>query len=462
MRSAPTRVIRQYLQRYASAGAAELASQIHERYHSVLIVPAHREAPDFSSGYERALCNAGGRVLVIVVVNAAAPLAEAAWPEHALLLAALRAGKARRLAAAAPAWLARRDDWDVLSIDRAHPAHCFPAGEGVGLARRMGCDLALELYAAGRIELPWLCCTDADAELPASYFCAVERELPVEASGALYGFWHVPGDDATIDAGTAVYELGLRYYVAGLTYAGSPYAYHALGSAMAIHAGAYAAVRGFPRRLSGEDFYLLNKLAKVGYLWRADGQVIRLRSRASARTVHGTGVMAAKLAAQGAGDQAMFYHPEIFPAIAAWLEALECFAEARDMARARALVAASPHAGSLARALDGLGAWAALDDGARHARSHAVLRARLHEWFDAFRTLKLIHALRSSELPSLPFRDALAGAAFGAPGWSEAAVDDLRATLRDQERLRPAVLGVPALRAPLPGVVGVHARAKIL
>jgi hypothetical protein len=36
------------------------------------------------------------------------------------------------------------------------------------------------------------------------------------------------------------------------------------------------------------------------------------------------------------------------------------------------------------------------------------LRHRLHEWFDGKRTLKYLHALRGSELPSLPWREALA------------------------------------------------------
>ena len=61
-----------------------------------------------------------------------------------------------------------------------------------------------------------------------------------------------------------LYEYSLRYYVAGLTYAQSPYAFHTIGSTMAVNAEHYASVRGFPRREAGEDFYLLNKLAKVG------------------------------------------------------------------------------------------------------------------------------------------------------------------------------------------------------
>ena len=49
----------------------------------------------------------------------------------------------------------------------------------------------------------------------------------------------------------------------GLGFAGSPYAYHSVGSTLAVRAEAYAIVRGVPKRAAGEDFYLLDKLAKV-------------------------------------------------------------------------------------------------------------------------------------------------------------------------------------------------------
>ena len=48
-----------------------------------------------------------------------------------------------------------------------------------------------------------------------------------------------------------------------MKYARSPYAFHTIGSTMAVSANHYAKVRGFPKREAGEDFYLLNKLAKV-------------------------------------------------------------------------------------------------------------------------------------------------------------------------------------------------------
>jgi hypothetical protein len=436
----------QYLARHASAEAA-LAASVVGRYRAVLVVPAFREVKSLLDGYVQAAANARGRVLVIVVVNAPAASARDDWPAHRALLDALAGDRSERIGSAPPARLARHASCDVLTIDRASPEFCFPDKQGVGLARRIGCDLALALYARGQIDEPYLYCTDADAVLPPDYF-EVQPDAP--AAAIVFSFWHEPGGDARIDAATAIYELGLRYYVAGLAHAGSPYAFHAIGSSMAVDAGAYAVVRGFPKRLSGEDFYLLDKLAKVGSIWRADQSVVRLASRASSRTVHGTGVSALRIADELERGTTRFYNPEIFPALRAFLRALEQFASRRDLARVRAELAQTA-AGVwplLEAQLSELGAWEALAAADRETRDENALRARLHTWFDGFRTLKLIHGLRRAGLPSVPYREALAAA------WSpvakeaaEAPVDVLRRALADQLARGPARRGVSSSRS---------------
>jgi hypothetical protein len=383
-------------------------------------------------------------VLVIVVVNAARARARESWPLHAELLLRLRGAAARQVSELPPAWLSRRAHYDVLAIDRAHPDWCFPDKQGVGLARRIGCDVALALYAAERVEDPFLYCTDADARLPDDYFAGAPAALPESTAAIVFGFWHVPGGEAAIDEATASYELGLRYYVAGLAQAGSPYAHHAIGSALAVRATAYAMVRGFPPRLAGEDFYLLNKLAKVGSIWRDDQRTILLTSRGSSRTAHGTGMAALKAVREG-NDAAPFYHPHIFDALRAWLQALQVFAECRDIDRARAELEslAGPHAGALNAVLDELGAWSALEAAARHTRGRDILRARLHTWFDGFRTLKLVHGLRAHGLASLPFRQALELTPYCSPAQArEAALDDLRRLLVEWQAAQSGQTGL--------------------
>jgi hypothetical protein len=62
--------------------------------------------------------------------------------------------------------------------------------------------------------------------------------------------------------------------------------------------------------------------------------------------------------------------------------------------------------------LSGLGAFAALASAAEQAPVGAVLRRRIHTWFDSLRSLRFVHDLRDRCLPSLPWRTALESAPF--------------------------------------------------
>ena len=62
-----------------------------------------------------------------------------------------------------------------------------------------------------------------------------------------------------------------------------------MGSCLAVRPEAYAAVRGFPRKNAAEDFYVLDKLAKVGTIARLAGTPLLLEGRLSDRVPFGTG-----------------------------------------------------------------------------------------------------------------------------------------------------------------------------
>lgn len=86
------------------------------------------------------------------------------------------------------------------------------------------------------------------------------------------------------------YEYRLHYWVTCLQRAGSAYAFATLGSVMQLSLPHYAAVRGFPKRNGGEDFYLLNKLNKVGVVQSVHTRSpVILSSRRSHRVPFGTG-----------------------------------------------------------------------------------------------------------------------------------------------------------------------------
>lgn len=161
----------------------------------------------------------------------------------------------------------------------------FNPKQGVGLARKIGCDITIRLSTAGLIRNPWIRTTDGDANLPENYFCDFSG---LKGSAIHFSFTH---DTSTFEAKEALtlYEIFLRYYFLGLAWSGSPFAYPSIGSCLAIHKDAYVAVRGFPDRTAGEDFHLLNKLKKQGKVHYLADPIISLTGRFSERVPFGTG-----------------------------------------------------------------------------------------------------------------------------------------------------------------------------
>lgn len=387
-----------YLQRHIEPGLPD-APCASARWRNALVIPAYREAPALLKTL-RLLPRSDGRSLVILVLNRpdsdSDPNANADLRDAARQLCASPT-------ATADVRIQQLNDYAELYVHDLEAARGpSAASQGVGLARKVGCDIALRWMAQGGISSHWIYSSDADAQLPADYFKRV-ASLRVQPAAALFPFRHIAGTDIRCDQATALYELRLHHYVLGLAYAGSPYAYHTLGSCLAIQADAYAQVRGFPRRAGAEDFYLLNKLAKVGPVVQLPGQCIQLLSRPSRRVPFGTGPAVAAIAgADAPADLKLFYHPACFVALRAVLHAIEqqCQAPAAVLEDQLAAQGLAPDlARASTRALNAMALPAAIAHCHRQGKSQAQFMRQFHQWFDAFRSLKFVHAIRDAGWP---------------------------------------------------------------
>ncbi len=447
------KAIVKYLARYAEPESLA-AERLPGEFGHALEIPAYGEEASLFETLASVPRGPDGDVLIVAVLNARAdsPGEIHRANQAARERLARTAAASQPLSSEPPMTLLTLPHAKLLVIDRARPQSYLPAGQGVGLARKIGCDLILRLRAGGRIASPWIHCTDADALLPNDYFEQLRGRDEPETAAALYFFEHRFGAQENLARAARLYEISLRYYVLGLVWAGSPYAYQSMGSCLAIRDTAYAQVRGFPRRNALEDFYVLNKLAKVGEIARLSGAPLKLEGRLSERVPVSTGKALTDLVSSGKRRRPfLLYHPAVFAHLAAWLRVLAAIARwGGDMTKALGkLPSGSPffRAGLLEDALRRLGAFAAIRDAAGKSKNPETLLRHMNTWFDGFRTLKLIHALRDGGLPSLPYSEALAEAPFtGLSSSTEEDLEELRKLLAEEERkASQAPAGVAAL-----------------
>ncbi|MCP5056051.1 MAG: hypothetical protein GY937_04910 [bacterium] len=413
--------VRKYLEQWAEPEAGQIRACLPEarRYGHVLCIPSHGEGEGLLQTLSGVPEGPSGEILIIVVVNDTKSSPEWICEANQDSLAALvDVGPG---ATGQRTFMTRRPHprGDLLVIDRTRSGRVLPEGQGVGLARKIGADVALALWSAGRIESPWIHCSDADVSFPADYFSrplGAAREIPLEDGPAAftYDFCHVLEPDPETARAALRYEIFLRYYVLGLRSAGSPYAFHTIGSTLALSPLAYAKVRGFPKRQAAEDFHMLAKLAKLGPVGALRGEPMLLSGRVSSRVPFGTGAGIKKELERIEADEFYpAYDPRIFTWLGVWLRTLGSLVSTTRSLRdclsehaAETLATANVDAALLHDLLDELGALGPAEAGRTQSLRHH------HERFDALRTLRFIHHLRDRHFPMVPLEEAIRKAPF--------------------------------------------------
>lgn len=390
-----TTTVEKYLSTYAllPGGCPDLSGE----WQHVLVVPCYDEAPRFIEHF----CRTHGTtsLLLLLVINRpeGSPTSVnqrvrdglACWPHEAIT----------------PGYTLHRagEHLGILSVDLECLEGETPRHQGVGRARRVGCDIALALINTGTITSPWIYSGDADCQWPSGFF---QQRWPDEASAITLPFTHHLLENDPTSAATLLYELKLHHYVLHLAALGSPYALHALGSCFAVSAGAYAAVRGVPLRSAGEDFYLLNKLAKVGEIHRAIGAGVTITSRQSSRVPFGTGpAVQHLLETEDMSSAPLFYDARCFKTLGDLLKVFNHWVNHPD-ANTEAELGQALGSDIASRVLPLLRQWhyqKAIAHIHNAARTAALRQQHTHVWLDGFKLLKLIHLLRDSHYPNISF-----------------------------------------------------------
>ena len=294
----------------------------------------------------------------------------------------------------------------VAWVDASSAGHALPAGQGVGLARKIGLDHGLALLNDTGCSAHPLICLDADAPPAPGYLDALHAFYREEERWAGYAAYeHRFSESPDKRAAMIAYEIYMRYHELGLRYAGSPYAYPALGSIISCTAEAYAASGGMNRRLAGEDFYFMQELTKTGTMTPVPYALVYPSGRISQRTPFGTGQSVNTHETTG-GRNLLLYHPRCYEVLQSFFR----LAQTGVGLTGKEMLERTRHLHpSLAAFLEGhnfCDIWEML------CRQHADPERRtrqFHVWFDGLKTIQFIHYFRDNVFPYIPVHDALGG-----------------------------------------------------
>lgn len=225
--------------------------------------------------------------------------------------------------------LADIKDLDMVVLDCSSEGRGWsPKRQGVGWARKVLFDritASVGQQAAGSEIIVSL---DADTDFDEGYLEAVDRCLKQNPtlSAVSVPYYHPLSGDETTDRRLLRYECYMRHYMINMLEIGSPYAFTALGSAMAFTVAAYRKAGGITPLQGGEDFYLMQKFVKTGrVLVGGDDQehlIVRPQGRVSRRVPFGTGPAVAMSLEEQKGKY-LFYKREGFEAVRETYERFE-------------------------------------------------------------------------------------------------------------------------------------------
>ena len=275
---------------------------------------------------------------------------------------------------------------------------------GVGMARKIGMDMALRLLKKSSSSRNLILSLDADTLVQNDYLSVIKNHFKTGIKTAIVAYEHQMPQDDVQKAAICCYEIFLRYWVLGLKYARSPWAFHSIGSTMAFSMEAYLDVRGMNRRSAGEDFYFLNKLAKTGKIDYIKKTCVYPSARASTRVPFGTGKRIQRFLAGICKEEYRLYDPRIFAVLSGWLQMMRnCSISGED----EILMKAEQIHPALKYFLKGTGfpeVWSKI---CRSVKDEKTLERQFNDWFDGFKTLKLINYFTREVYPEINMFEAL-------------------------------------------------------
>ncbi len=282
---------------------------------------------------------------------------------------------------------------------------CFSDGKGLpekdagaGLARKIGMDLALNLFDFSNKEKKVLISLDSDCLVSENYIKEITLSFNQNNfDAAVINFVHQLSENAEQNLAIINYEIFIRYYVLGLKFANSKFSFHTIGSAFAISPEIYVKVGGMNKKKAGEDFYFLQKVAKVAEIKKIANATVFPSSRISWRVPFGTGPRIKRFLSIQQNEY-LLYSPKSFKILKDWLLILnnsdENSKSTKILSEAK-LINTEIYNFLISQNFEEN--WTNI---LKNSKTQKQLNQNIRNWMDGFKTLKLIHHLRDFAFPN--------------------------------------------------------------
>lgn len=402
-------IVKQYLEKYY-LNNWQLESNLHHKIENAVVVPAICEYENLRKLLTSLIQNDSkyfSSTIIIFVVNNFSDSPEYIIANNQKSIEFLRAIILNKKSSDDLISQIQRTKLNFGLVDASSPGFELPKKiGGVGLARKIGMDETLKLFDYQSNSKKLLICLDADCLVESNYLTAiVEKFNSSNLSAGYVKFEHNIDENLSTAEAIICYELFLHYYVLGLSYAKSPFAFHTIGSTIICDYESYIKVEGMNKRKAAEDFYFLEKLAKNNKIEKINSTTVYPSSRSSWRVPFGTGQRVSRFLSHKQNEY-LLYNPVCFDILKQWLNifaSLDSFS-AKDYIKSAEKI--HPELSNFLIQQNFVSDWNKI---LKNSVTEKQIAKQKQKWFDGFRTLKLIHHLRDTAFPQINMFEALNG-----------------------------------------------------
>lgn len=269
---------------------------------------------------------------------------------------------------------------------------------GVGLARKIGMDLAVEHFLRKEKLRGVIVSLDADCTVTSNFLTTIWSTFSRDKSlnATIHDFYHRVEEESPIaESAVRQYEAYIRYFRSMLQYTGFPYYWHTIGSAFAVSADAYVSVGGMGRQQGGEDFYFLQKIFALGHILELKEARVFPMARLSGRVPFGTGPSLQKIIEDTDGNKRA-YSERSFQVVKQLFDMKDDFFGKDGHMVERMVTSLDP---SLQQFLNKIDFPLLISDCNGNCASLSTFRKRFFHHFNAFRIIKYLNQVHPDPFP---------------------------------------------------------------